>query len=149
MLIDSLLTPIVESTYLNITHACMGENHWPSLQCFTVRQCLNFQVERMRLYFLSWPYLANIVNLQYEKEIIAIAQEPVARTPKKTEGYRVVAPWLMGRPNRYHKLGSDQVLRVRGKELPHDQRSRVGSQPVSLGGSGAQKIRNMRMAQEV
>jgi len=56
--------------------------------------------------------LANIVNLQYEKEIIAIAQEPVARTPKKTEGYRVVAPWLMGRPNRYHKLGSDQVLRV-------------------------------------
>jgi len=70
---------------------------------------------------------------------------------KKIEGYHVIVPWL--EDNFYHNLGLDGiVVYVCRKELPDDQHSCAGiarSQPVCLGGSGAQICKHLCVAEKV
>jgi len=59
------------------------EKHWWSY----------FAIRRIRLLGLSWVYLAKVQNFKDEKETITIEKTRGHR--KKTQSYRVVAPWLV------------------------------------------------------
>ena len=72
-----------------------------------------------------------------------------ARAPKKTEGDRVVAPWLV---DKVYSKPSLHRIRIRAKELPDDQHACAGSarsQQVFLGGSGAQIRKDLGVAEKV
>ena len=90
----------------------------------------------------SWVYLAEIKNFKHEKETIAKKQGT-----EKTEGYRVVAPWLVD------KVCSKPSLRrssKRGKELPDNAvaQGMLGCNR-SFGESGAQIRKDLGIAEKV
>jgi len=92
--------------------------------------------------------LAKVKNVKDEKETIAIAK---CRETKKTARLSSRCP-LTGRIRCTASqiyIKSDSLC---GKELPEDQHScaeSAGSQPVSLGGTGAEICKDLGVAEKV
>ena len=91
--------------------------------------------------------MAKVKNFKDEKETIAIAKMPGHRKNRK-----VIESLPLDWSIKVHSKPNIESDSLCGKELPDDQHSCAGgarSQPVSLGGTGAQVRKDLGVAEKV